>query len=444
MDLFEKEARREPEGLPLAARMRPRTLEEFAGQRHILAEGKLLRRAIEADRITSVILYGPPGTGKTTLAHLIARTTACHFERLSGVESGAADIRRVAAEAAQRLRASGRPTLLFVDELHRLNKAQQDLLLPHVENGTVRFVGATTHNPCFYVIAPLVSRSMIFELEPLSVEDLLGLLERAVADPERGLGGRVILEPEAARHLAIVSDGDARRALHALEIAALTTQPGPGGRPRITLEVAQESIQKKAIVYDSGSDAHYDTASAFIKSLRGGDPDAALYWLAKMLHAGEDPRFISRRLMILASEDVGMADTLALPLAVAAHQAVEVVGLPEARLILGHATVYLATAPKSASTTRALAAAEKDAAEGRTLPVPSHLRDSHYAGAQRLGRGQGYRYGHDDPRGYIPQAYLPEGRRYYEPTEHGMEKRVKERLECWRRLFEEARARGEV
>ena len=328
-----------PADAPLAARMRPRTLEEYVGQSHILGEGKLLRRAIEADRLSSVIFYGPPGTGKTSLARVIARRTESRFIELSGVEGSVADIRKGVAMAAIEARNEGR-TLLFIDEIHRFNKAQQDALLPDVERGTVRLIGATTQNPFFSINSPLVSRSQVFKLQPLSVEDLVGLQHRAVADPKRGLGTLPIdLEEAAARHLATVSDGDARKCLNALEIAARTTPFGPEGRIQITLEAASESIQKKAVVYDGTGDDHYDTASAFIKSLRGSDPDAALYWLAKMLHAGEELRFITRRLVIFASEDVGLADPLALTLAISAQQAVEFVGLPEARISLAHATV---------------------------------------------------------------------------------------------------------
>ena len=421
---------------PLSARMRPRNLEEYVGQEHILGPGRLLRRAIEADRLSSVIFYGPPGTGKTSLAQIIAATTSSRFERLSGVESNVAEIRKVAAAAALRLSNSKQRTILFVDEIHRFNKAQQDVLLPDVENGTLRFIGATTHNPFFYVNSPLVSRSQVFQLVPLTVDDLLSLMSRAISAPDRGLGGKVHLQPDAARHLATVSDGDARRCLNALEIAALTTPADADGGVNITLEIAAESIQTKAIVYDGDGDAHYDTASAFIKSMRGCDPDAAIYWLAKMLHAGEDIRFISRRLIICASEDIGMADSNALQVALAAHQAAEILGLPEAALVLAHATIYVATAPKSNSSTLAIGAATEDVTQGRTLAVPAHLRDAHYAGAKQLGHGAGYKYGHDYEGGYVPQAYLPEGRSYYHPTEHGMEKRVKERLEYWRSLFE--------
>jgi putative ATPase len=427
-----------PADAPLAARMRPRTLDEYAGQSHILGEGKLLRRAIEADRLSSIILYGPPGTGKTSLARLIAARTKSHFIELSGVEGSVADIRKAVGAAAIEARNGGR-TLLFIDEIHRFNKAQQDALLPDVERGTVRLIGATTQNPFFSINSPLVSRSQIFQLQPLTVEELIALQYRAVSDGERGLGDLPVdLEERAARHLATVSDGDARKCLNALEIAARTTPFGADGRIRITLAEASESIQKKALVYDGSGDDHYDTASAFIKSLRGSDPDAALYWLAKMLHAGEELRFITRRLVIFASEDVGLADPLALPLAISAQQAVEFVGLPEARITLAHATVYLATAPKSNSAYAALGAAESDIASGRTLAVPPHLRDSHYKGAKALGHGQGYQYPHDHDGGYVPQAYLPEGRTYYTPTRLGAEARIADRLEAWRQQFQEA------
>ncbi len=425
---------------PLAARMRPRTIREVIGQRHILGEGKLLRRAIEADRISSILLFGPPGTGKTSLAHVIAESTASRFERMNAVESNVADIRRVAGAAANRARNGGARTILFVDEIHRFNKSQQDVLLPDVESGLVRLIGATTHNPYFYVNSPLVSRSQVFELRPLGEEELVKLMERAVADEERGLGGSgVVLEPGAARHLAKISDGDARKCLNALELAALTTESGADGRKVISLAVAEESIQRKAVVYDGDGDAHYDTISAFIKSMRGSDPDAAVYWLAKMLYAGEDVRFIARRMVICASEDVGMADSNALGVAVAAAQAVDLVGLPEVQLNLAHAAIYIATAPKSNRSTVAIGAANADVKEGRTLAVPEHLRDGHYAGAKKLGHGVGYKYSHDYEGGFVPQAYLPEGRRYYEPTENGMERRVKERLEYWRGLFEKTK-----
>ena len=441
-DFFENPATAPAEDAPLATRMRPRTLEEYEGQLHILGPGKLLRRAIEADRISSLILYGPPGTGKTTLAQVVAGATRSRFEALSGVEGNVAEIRRVLAQAAQR-RASGVRTILFIDEIHRFNKAQQDVLLPEVENGTVRLVGATTQNPFFSINSALVSRSQVFELKPLSEQELLRLIGRALADAERGLGKmRVELDAEAGVFLARLADGDARKCLNALEIAALTTPADGDGVVRIGLAAAQESIQRKAVVYDGTGDAHYDTISAFIKSVRGSDPDAAVYWLAKMLHAGEEVRFIARRLVICASEDIGLADSNGLVVAQAAVQAVEFVGLPEAELILAHATLYLATAPKSNSATVAIGKAAREVREGRTLAVPEHLRDGHYKGSERLGHGRGYLYSHDFEGSYVPQAYLPEGRRYFEPTENGMEKRIKERLEHWRAVFEAAKKGG--
>jgi len=420
---------------PLAARMRPRSLEEYVGQQHILGPGKLLRRAIESDRLSSIILYGPPGIGKTSLAQIIASTTESHFERLSGVESSVADIRRVAAAAALRRRTnSSRRTILFIDEIHRFNKAQQDVLLPDVENGNVRLIGATTHNPFFYVNSPLVSRSQVFQLEPLSREDLVRVMNRALGDSERGFGK---LKIEAARaaleFLAEVSDGDARRCLNALEIAVLTTPPGEGGLIQLDRAVAEQSIQKKAVVYDADETEHFDTISAFIKSMRGSDPDAVLYWLAKMLYAGEDIRFIARRIVIAASEDVGMADPNALIVAVAAQQAVEFVGLPEARIPLAHAAIYVATAPKSNRAYEGFNKAMEDVQAGRILAVPKYLRGK---GSKLLGEGVGYKYAHDFEGGYVPQAYLPEGRIYYQPTENGFERRVKERLDFWRQLFE--------
>jgi putative ATPase len=437
-DLFPENPAAGSADAPLATRMRPRTLDEYVGQGHLLGPGKLLRRAIEADLVSSLILYGPPGTGKTTLARVVAGATKSRFERLSGTSGSVAEIRRVVAQAANH-RAKGVRTILFIDEIHRFNKAQQDVLLPEVEDGVVRLVGATTQNPFFSINSALVSRSQIFELKPLTEDDLLEVIARALADRERGLGGKgTTIEPEAAAFLARMADGDARKCLNALEIAALTTPPGGDGSVRIGLEAAQESIQRKAVVYDGTGDDHYDTASAFIKSIRGGDPDAAVYWLAKMLHAGEEVRFITRRLVICASEDIGLADSNALVVAQAAADAVEFVGLPEANLILAHATLYLATAPKSNSATVAIGKASAEVAEGRTLAVPDHLRDSHYKGSARLGRGKGYLYSHDFEGGYVPQAYLPEGRRYYEPTGNGMEVRIAERLAHWRSLFEAA------
>ena len=441
-DFFSQELLEVPPDAPLATRMRPRTLDEYCGQQHLLAPGKLLRRAIEADRLSSLILFGPPGTGKTTLAQIIAGATASHFERLSGVESNVADIRRVVAIAASR-RGKGGRTILFVDEIHRFNKAQQDVLLPEVENGVVRLIGATTQNPFFSINSALISRSQIFELRPLAESDLLVLIERALSDAKRGLGRMPVrIDPDAAAFLAKLSDGDARKCLNALEIAALTTQSRADGSVHIDLAVAQESIQKKAVVYDGTGDEHYDTISAFIKSIRGSDPDAAIYWLAKMLHAGEEVRFIIRRLVICASEDIGLADSNALLVAQAAAQAVEFIGLPEANLLLAHATLYLATAPKSNSATMAIGKASDEVHEGRTLAVPEHLRDGHYKGSERLGHGKGYLYSHDFEGSYVPQAYLPEGRRFYTPTENGLEKRIKERLDHWRTLFESEQKQG--
>ena len=425
---------------PLAARMRPRNLDEYAGQSHMLAPGQLLRRAIEADRIQSLIFYGPPGTGKTSLAQIIARQTKSKFERLSGVESNVADMRRVLSAAANRLENTGATTNLFIDEIHRFNKSQQDVLLPDVESGVIRLIGATTHNPFFFVNSPLVSRSQIFELRPLTEDDLFSLLQRALADPERGLAYlKISADENALRHLARISDGDARKALNSLEIAALTTAPDADGVVRITLEVAEQSIQKKAVVYDGDGDAHYDTISAFIKSMRGSDPDAALYWLAKMIHAGEDPRFIARRIVICAAEDVGLADPMALVLANAALAAAEFVGWPEARIPLAEATIYIATANKSNSAICAIDAALADVKSGRTFAVPEHLRDASYQSAKKLGHGTGYAYAHDGKDHFVAQDYLGADKKYYEPTEQGVEKKIKERVEKWRAEFSRLR-----
>lgn len=438
-DFFAEPASEQPPAhAPLAERMRPRILEEYAGQEHILGPGKLLRRAIEADRFSSIILYGPPGTGKTSLAEIIARTTHARFERLSGVESTVAEIRKVMAAAALRLSRDGTRTVLFIDEIHRFNKAQQDVLLPDVERGTVRLIGATTMNPFFYVNSALVSRSLVFELRPLATESLHILMDRALSDPDRGLGAKTIrLDQDAAAHLAEICDGDARRCLNALELASLTTDAGADGAIHLTRAVIEESIQRKAVVYDAKDDAHYDTISAFIKSIRGGDPDAALYWLAKMLHAGEDIRFIARRLVIAASEDIGLADSRGLLVAVAAQQACEFVGLPEAQIPLAHAAVYLATAPKSNTAYMGLLAAQSDLQKGRTLAVPEHLRDKHPKTAGEA-EPAAYKYSHDFPDAYVPQAYLPNGRVFYEPSDRGEEKRIAERLAHWRALFEAA------
>jgi len=434
VDLFEPSsppATGAPE--PLAVRMRPRVLSEFVGQAHLVGPGKLLRRTIEADRITSLILYGPPGSGKTALAHIIARATRAHVEWLNATAAGVAELREALGRAAARRRVDGKRTILFVDEIHRFNKSQQDVLMPDVERGNPILIGATTFNPFFAIVPALVSRSLICELKPLAHADILRLLQRALADADRGLGGRSIRAQEPAlAHLASVCDGDARRALNALEIAALTTPPGQDGVVSLTLEAVEESIQKKAVVYDREGDAHYDTSSAFIKSMRGSDPHATLYWMAKMLYGGEDPRFIARRVMICAAEDVGNADPHALLLATAAMQASEFVGLPECRIPLAQAAVYVACAPKSNAAYLGIERAMKDVEQGRTLAVPAHLQDASYRGATQLGRGAGYQYAHDHPGHHVKQAYMPEGKgaapAYYEPTEEGQEKAMKERL----------------
>lgn len=421
---------------PLAARMRPVDISEIVGQKHILAEGKLLRRAIDADRFSSLIFYGPPGTGKTTLATVIAHSTNSRFEMLNGVESNVSEIRDKIAQAKTWKQLRNQTTVLFIDEIHRFNKAQQDVLLPHIERGTVRFIGATTHNPYYYINSPLTSRSQIFQLEPVSDEDLIVILKRALADKDRGLGShQIIADHNALQHIAAKADGDVRKALTALELAALTTPESHTGDIKLTLAIAEESIQKKAILYDATGDTHYDTISAYIKSIRGSDPDAALYWLAKMLVAGEDPRYISRRMVISASEDIGLADSNGLRVAMDAHQAFEFLGMPEGRIPLAHATVYLATAPKSSSAYHALAEATHDVENGKTLAVPPHLRTPT---RKKLASASGasdqelqYHYAHDYEGNYIPQAYLPEGRTYYTPTENGLEKRIKERLDYW-------------
>ncbi len=416
--------------VPLARRMSPRDLDELIGQDHILGTGRILRRAIEADRITSLILYGPPGTGKTALARIIARRTAAAFAPLNAVMAGVKELRELVAQAKQRRQLAGRKTIVFVDEIHRFSRTQQDALLPDVENGTITFIGATTRNPYFSVTAPLLSRSQMFEFKPLKPEHIATLLGRAVNDPERGFPGKNIeLRDEACAHFAEYSDGDARRALNALEIAVLTTEPDADGTIVVDLAVAEESIQKKAVVYDGTGDDHYDTASAFIKSMRGSDPDSALYWLAKMLNAGEDTRFIARRIAIAAAEDVGLADPQALVVANAAAQACEFIGLPEAQLVLAEATVYVATAPKSNSAYAGLGAAIRDVRERRSVPVPKHLQDASYPGAERLNRGKGYRYPHDYPEGYVEQYYGVDRGAYYTPTDRGFERRIRNRLE---------------
>ncbi len=420
---------------PLAARMRPRTLEEFVGQEHIIGPGRLLRRAIETDKLfSSIILWGPPGTGKTTLAQIIANRTQSHFETISAVLAGIPELRQVIHEAQERSRLYRRRTILFVDEVHRWNKAQQDALLPHVENGTVVLIGATTENPYFEVIGALVSRSRIFQLRPLSEEEIGRILDSALADAERGYGTRrVILDPEARAHLIDVAGGDARNALNALELAVESTPPAADGAIHITLEVAQESIQRRAVLYDKDGDAHYDTISAFIKSVRGSDPDAALYWLAKMLYAGEHPRFILRRLIILAGEDIGLADPMGLVVANAAAQAFEYIGLPEGIYPIVEATLYLATAPKSNSAVAYFKAFERIEQEG-VGEVPDHLKDSS-RDAAALGHGKGYVYPHMAEGHFTPQQYLPAhllGTYFYTPSDQGYEAQAKARLEKWR------------
>ena len=441
MDLFDHALKqRLTTEAPLAARMRPRTLDEFVGQEDIVGPGRLLRRAIEADRLfSSIILWGPPGTGKTTLAQIIANSTKSHFETISAVLAGVAELRRVIADAQERRKLHGTRTTLFVDEVHRWNKAQQDALLPHVENGTVVLIGATTENPYFEVISALVSRSRIFQLKALSDADVRTVLLRALADPERGYGKRSVkIDDDALAHFVNIAGGDARNALNALELAVESTLPVEGV-VHVTLEVAQESIQRRAILYDKDGDAHYDTISAFIKSVRGSDPDAALYWLAKMLYAGESPRFILRRLLILAGEDVGLADPMGLVVANAAAQAFEYVGLPEGVYPIVEATLYLATAPKSNSAGAYFKAYAKVEEEGK-VDVPKHLQDSS-RDAKGLGHGQGYVYPHELPGHHIGQQYLPTallGTYFYAPSDDGYEAQVADRLARWRAAQEQA------
>lgn len=433
MDLFdymrEKEKKKEA---PLASRMRPETLDEIVGQQHIIGKDRLLYRAIRADKLSSVIFYGPPGTGKTTLAKVIANTTSAEFRQINATSAGKKDMEEVIREAKDLRGMYGRKTILFIDEIHRFNKGQQDYLLPFVEDGTVILIGATTENPYFEVNSALLSRSSIFELKPLSKDDIKTLLRRAVSDEEKGMGSfRADIDDEALDFLADVSGGDARSALNAVELGILTTARGEDGRIHITPEVASECIQKRAVNYDRKGDNHYDIISAFIKSMRGSDPDAAVFYLAKMLYAGEDVKFIARRIMICASEDVGNADPMALTVAVSAAQAVERIGMPEGQIILSQAVTYVASAPKSNSATRAIYAAN-EAVRSVSTTVPGHLRDAHYRGAKELGHGAGYKYAHDYPGHYVKQQYLPDeiqNARFYEPGVLGYEKNIREYLE---------------
>lgn len=430
MDLFDymKEQTLENES-PLASRMRPRTLEEVAGQEHIIGKDKLLYRAIKADKLGSVIFYGPPGTGKTTLAKVIANTTSSRFQQINATVAGKKDMEEVVKEAQQHLGMYGKKTILFVDEIHRFNKGQQDYLLPFVEDGTLILIGATTENPYFEVNGALISRSIVFELKPLKKEDICKLLERAATDTERGMGSYgAVLEDEAKEFLADISGGDARAALNALELGVLTTEKSEDGKIHIDLETASQCIQKRVVRYDKTGDNHYDTISAFIKSMRGSDPDAAVFYLAKMLYAGEDIKFIARRIMICAAEDVGNADPQALQVAVAAAQAVERLGMPEARIPLAQAVTYVASAPKSNAAYLAVDEAMEAVSSVKTT-VPVHLQDSHYKGAAKMGHGIGYQYAHDYPNHYVKQQYLPSelgGRVFYRPTDNGYEQEIQE------------------
>ena len=431
MDLFDymREQNKEKES-PLASRLRPTTLEEVVGQQHIIGKDKLLYRAIKADKLQSVIFYGPPGTGKTTLAKVIAKTTSAEFMQINATSAGKKDMEAVIEKAKQLQGMYGKRTILFIDEIHRFNKGQQDYLLPFVEDGTVTLIGATTENPYFEVNGALISRSIIFELKPLDKEDIKTLLHRALEDMEKGMGAyHAVADEEALEFLADVSNGDARSALNAIELGILTTERSADGLIHITLDVASECIQKRVIKYDKNGDSHYDNISAFIKSMRGSDPDAAVYYLAKMLYAGEDVAFIARRIMICASEDVGNADPNALTVAVSAAQAVERLGMPEARIVLAQAVTYVASAPKSNAAYMAVDKALSVVRESRTAPVPTYLCDAHYKGAAKLGRGLGYKYAHDYPNHYVEQQYLPDAykdMKFYEPTENGYEQTIRE------------------
>lgn len=445
MDLFDyMRMERKKQESPLAVRMRPRTLDEMVGQSHIIGKDRLLYRAIKADKISSLIFYGPPGTGKTTLAKVIANTTSAQFVQMNATTSGKKDMEQAVRQAKDIFGMYGNRTILFIDEIHRFNKAQQDYLLPYVEDGTIVLIGATTENPYFEVNSALLSRSKIFHLEPLSGKDIAGLIRIAVTDDERGMGayGAEITE-EAVSFIAEMAGGDARAALNAVELGVMTTEPGEDGKIVIDLNVAQECIQRKALNYDKNGDNHYDVISAFIKSMRGTDPDAAVFYLARMLDAGEDPKFIARRIMICASEDVGNADPQALQVAVAASLAVERVGLPEGRIILSQAASYVASAPKSNACIMAIDKAQEMVKRADTGQVPPYLRDAHYGGARDLGHGIGYRYAHDYPEHYVKQQYLPDSiqdERFYIPTENGYEKKIKMHLEHLRNREEEENA----
>lgn len=433
MDIFEYYKKTEEEKKydePLASRMRPNTLDEVVGQKHIIGKGKLLYRAIMADKLGSIIFYGPPGTGKTTLAKVIANTTSSNFKELNATIAGKKDMEEVINEAKNQYGMYGKKTILFIDEIHRFNKSQQDFLLPFVEKGTITLIGATTENPFFEVNKALLSRSRIFELKPLGTDDIKDLLKRAVTDKEKGFGDcHVVIDDDAVEFMAEIAGGDARAALNALEIGILTTDKCEDGTIHITLEISKECIQKRVANYDKGGDNHYNTISAFIKSMRGSDPDAAVYYLAKMLQAGEDVKFIARRIMICASEDVGNADPMALVVATNASLAVERIGMPEARIILSQAVLYIATAPKSNSAINAIDSALQVAASGKNYPIPGHLKDTHYSGASALGSGIGYKYPHDYKNNYVEQQYLPDslnGMRFYESCNNGYEKVINE------------------
>jgi len=431
MDLFTKYDIRKTndEKAPLAVRMRPRTLDDFIGQEHILGRDKLLRRLIESDKISSALLYGPPGCGKTTLALIISEKTHSYFERINAASNNVADMRRIIDQAKKRESLDGKRTILLVDEIHRFNKAQQDVLMPDVEAGNPILIGTTTHNPFFYVNAALISRSQVFEFKKLSDEDVTVIVKKVLSDKSSGFGKMpVSIDEDALKHLAKISEGDARRALSALEIGVLTTPAGKDKKIHFTMKVAEESIQKKAVLYDKDEDGHYDTISAFIKSMRGSDPDAVLYWLAKMIYAGEDPRFIARRIVICAAEDVGLADPQALVVANAALQVSEFVGMPEARIPLAEAAVYVACAPKSNASYLGIEAAIKDVEEGKVLEVPDHLKDANLD-SEAFGHGKGYKYAHEFKDHYVKQEYKPSEKAYYFPTEMGYEKKIKEWLE---------------